>query len=281
MLINDYQIYALKQSAKAIKEGALIPLKTKLSKLSTNEGTHFQIRQLTSLFFSENKVYGPKANPFFPWDRRLEISNINHDHVLILNKYPVQLGHMLLITNNWAPQNGWLSSNDWKALENVDKITSGLWFFNSGPEAGASQPHRHLQLLPRISNSMICPREGYFLSLIKGLGENNYHKDFGFIIKKRSTSSNIPKYRLLYNDYLTLAAGVNLGEPETTKMPLDPYNLLICKKWIVLIKRRNDFYRGFNVNALGYAGYLLATQESDMDWLKDNGPEELLKRLSK
>ena len=38
---------------------------------------------------------------------------------------------------------------DWRAIQQVNKDTSGLWFFNSSPIAGASQPHRHFQLLRR------------------------------------------------------------------------------------------------------------------------------------
>ena len=41
-------------------------------------------------------------------------------------------------------------------------MQGGLWFFNSAPEAGASQPHRHLQLLPRDEGQIICPEAEKF-----------------------------------------------------------------------------------------------------------------------
>ena len=73
---------------------------------------------------------------------------------------------MLLITNCWKPQNGWLNLDDFEAILNVDNDTTGLWFFNSSKEAGASQPHRHFQLLPRHYNESICPRYEWFCSLL-------------------------------------------------------------------------------------------------------------------
>ena len=71
----------------------------------------------------------------------------NNTHALILNKYPVELGHMLLIADKWIPQTSWLNIDDWNAILSVNNDTDGLWFYNSGSIAGASQPHKHIQLL--------------------------------------------------------------------------------------------------------------------------------------
>ena len=81
--------------------------------------------------------YGPKRNPFIPWDNRLQILPINDKHTLILNKYPVQIGN---VVNNqcWKPQNGWLNEDDFEAIINVDNDTTGLWFFNSSKEVGVA-----------------------------------------------------------------------------------------------------------------------------------------------
>ena len=135
---------------------------TDLDYIAGVDGVTFELRHLTGLPPRHLRSAGPKPNPFRPWDRELEVAGIGEQHVLILNKYPVQIGHMLLITKTWAPQNGWLTLEDWTAVAEVDQDTTGLWFFNSGPEAGASQPHRHLQLLPRHLNASTCPRQRWF-----------------------------------------------------------------------------------------------------------------------
>ena len=69
--------------------------------------------------FNKKKIYGPKQIPFCPWEKILEIDKIGDNHQLILNKYPVQKGHILLITNEWKPQNGWL---DIKIGERSNKL---------------------------------------------------------------------------------------------------------------------------------------------------------------
>ena len=48
---------------------------------------------------------------------------------------------------------------------------------------------------------------------------------------------------------------------------------------MALIKRSQDQVRGFSVNALGFAGYLLATQGSDLAWLQSHGGEQLLRQV--
>ena len=130
------------------------------------EHESFDIRYLFNVNSKFRYDYGPKKNPFRPWDKGLEVSTIKNTHTIILNKYPVELGHMLLITNEWKPQNGWLEIKDLEAISEIESDTNGLWFFNSCKEAGASQPHRHIQLLRRNSNQDICPRYKYFEDLI-------------------------------------------------------------------------------------------------------------------
>lgn len=75
------------------------------------------------------------------------------DHQLILNKFAIVPEHFLLVTNRFEPQTGLLDYGDLVATYNCirayEKENREVFvFFNSGPHSGASQPHRHLQLLP-------------------------------------------------------------------------------------------------------------------------------------
>ena len=58
-----------------------------------------------------------------------------------------------------------------------------------------------------------------------------------------------------------------------------PYNILITNKWIAIIKRKNDHIHGFSINGLGFAGYLLVTENSNINYLKKLGPEKLLENF--
>ena len=140
---------ALQKTKISINSKSLFPLNTTDITKKLYKGNDFVIRELDITKFKKSTLIGPKINPFRPWDNILEIDSIGKYHQLILNKYPVQLGHILLITNEWKEQNGWIDIKDWEAIKEVNKDTTGLWFFNSGPLAGASQPHRHIQLLRR------------------------------------------------------------------------------------------------------------------------------------
>lgn len=78
----------------------------------------------------------------------------------MLNKFAVVPEHFILATTDFKPQTHVLEESDLEATlaciaayENARKDDAhnqeGLYaFFNSGEHSGASQPHRHIQLLP-------------------------------------------------------------------------------------------------------------------------------------
>ena len=266
---------ALEVSRKAVNCGAVIPLNT-IKYKSSEDSSDFELRLLKSPIPKYLTEYGPKRNPFIPWDTRLQIQPINDKHTLILNKYPVQIGHMLLITNTWKPQNGWLNKDDFEAIQNVDNDTTGLWFFNSSKEAGASQPHRHFQLLPRRYNERICPRFDWFCSLLNNTKGSNSEISHCISIRQRSQNKNSSEYDL-FSSYKSMIDEMNLGDIDIINKPLKPYNLLITSEWIALITRKTDRSNGFSINALGFAGYFLGTKRSDVDTLIKFGPEKILK----
>ena len=274
MIKEIYWRKALKQTEISIKNNALFPLKTVDISKEIYKSNDFIIRRLDTSVFRKNKIIGPKPNPFRPWDKNLEINSIGKFHQLILNKYPVQKGHLLLITNRWKAQNGWLEEEDWLAIKKVNLDTTGLWFFNSCKEAGASQPHRHIQLLRRDSSERNCPREDWFLNFLRKKNNNKFNDCI--VVSKLDINKN---YDSLYKIYLKLSRKIGLGSPKTDKVPKKAYNLLITNKWIAIIKRSKDNVYGFSINSLGFAGYLLVTELSNISYLKKNGPEKLLENF--
>ena len=266
---------ALQKTEISINSKSLFPLMTTDITRNLYKGNDFVIRELDISKFKKNTLIGPKINPFKPWDKILEIDSIGTDHQLILNKYPVQLGHILLITNEWKEQNGWIELKDWEAIKKVNKDTTGLWFFNSGPLAGASQPHRHFQLLRRNSSELSCPREKWILNFNN---ENYKNEKFTKNIIIRRFAKSIEEENI-YQIYKDLSYKLGLGEPKKDKKPKFPYNLIFTDRWIALIKRKTDNLYGISVNALGFAGYILVTEKSNIKYLKKYGPEKLLENF--
>ena len=263
---------ALQKTKISINSKSLFPLQTTDITKNLYKGNDFIIRELDITKFKKNTLIGPKINPFKPWDKILEIDSIGNGHQLILNKYPVQLGHILLITNEWKEQNGWLDIKDWEAIKEVNKDTSGLWFFNSGPLAGASQPHRHVQLLRRDPSELSCPREKWILDL-NNVNYKNEKFSKNIILKKFSKSLNEENIHEIYKD---LSYNLGLGDPRNDKKPKYPYNLIFTDRWMIIIKRKTDNLFGISINALGFAGYILVTENSDIKYLRELGPEKLL-----
>ena len=275
---------ALQRSEQAASSGALIPLGTTRIQLSGPQADQFELRQLNASLPKHHRPEGPRPNPFRPWDPQLELECIDRDHVLILNKYPVQRGHMLLITRQWASQEHWITPADWNALVCVDRDSTGLWFFNSGPRAGASQPHRHLQLLPRHLEQECCPRLEWFSARLAKPPQRSTTTLEPLVsscaIGKRPYAADPQEDALLLHSlYRHLAQELNLGDGDVQHAPLAPYNLLLTRSWMALIRREHEEACGFSINALGFAGYLLATEHSDVPWLTTHGPEELLRQV--
>jgi sulfate adenylyltransferase (ADP) / ATP adenylyltransferase len=108
---------------------------------------------------AEDAASKPKPDPFTNPSPDLLVKSLPPDasqpsHILVLNKYPVIAEHFILSTFENKPQSFKLDPDDlyeafrcinqWK----IDTGTELYAFYNSGEHSGASQPHRHLQLLP-------------------------------------------------------------------------------------------------------------------------------------
>ncbi len=59
------------------------------------------------------------------------------------------------------------------------------------------------------------------------------------------------------------------------------YNLLTTRNYMQIIPRAYEDYRGIPVNALGFAGSLLARNEADMKLLQQLGPLRVLAQVAR
>ncbi len=271
---------ALAVSERALEAGALVPLATAV--VEQPSLAPFQLRRLLSRTPKHLRAGGPKPNPFLPWEPSLEVARPRPGHVLLLNKFPVQAGHVLLITDHWAPQAGWLDAHDWAATATVARDTGGLWFFNSCAAAGASQPHRHLQLLPRAAGQPSCPLAPTFLAALaagdrgggRGLAEGF---SWAYRLSPRQDAVAHSDLASLYTEHM---GALGLGDPGRDRQPRHPYNLLFDDQWFLTVRRCREHAAGFSINALGFAGCLLQTERSDLAWLERHGPWALLQAVA-
>ena len=135
---------------KALERGALVSLPTDLYVVE-DSGIPFQIRVAD---LQERKARAQRSpsdepsNPFLPPDEDLVVTKPGPRHVAVLNKFNVLDHHLLIVTRDFEPQDGFVDRDDLAALGRCMREVDGLGFYNGGEIAGASQPHKHLQLVP-------------------------------------------------------------------------------------------------------------------------------------
>lgn len=86
-----------------------------------------------------------KKNPFLPpYEEGQHIDDLAEHHALIFNKYSVCERHVIVITKEFEMQTNPLNKADFKAVCMTMSALSAFSFFNSGFNAGASIPHKHV-----------------------------------------------------------------------------------------------------------------------------------------
>ncbi|KAJ8128670.1 hypothetical protein O1611_g4963 [Lasiodiplodia mahajangana] len=118
----------------------------------------FQLRYSPSLAQKPKppKPVDPNTRPFNPFENpspALLVAQLPPSHRLVLNKFAIVPEHFILATKDFKPQTYLLERGDIDAAYACVQAYHGAGkelfvFFNSGGHSGASQPHRHLQLLP-------------------------------------------------------------------------------------------------------------------------------------
>ncbi|KAI0476864.1 HIT-like domain-containing protein [Xylaria cf. heliscus] len=142
---------------KAQANGDLIYYPTQVAILTVGS-LAFQLRYSPSLAQKPkpSKPVEPNARPFNPFENpspALLVAQLPPSHRLVLNKFAIVPEHFILATRDFKPQIHLLEADDvdaaYSCVQAYRHVGEELFvFFNSGDHSGASQPHRHLQLLP-------------------------------------------------------------------------------------------------------------------------------------
>ena len=197
-------------------------------------------------------------NPFLPFDQNLFVSELNSssDHVVIYNKFCVVAEHLLIITKEFVEQSTEYSQKDFEAvgevLESLKEIKP-LAFYNSGAESGASQAHRHFQVIS-AENVPI----GEHIEAVDIFNEP-------FSIPLYSTFRHACIRRLPHD-----SSNWHFEAYKKLKSFCSPsnsaFNLLWTRDWILLVPRRKEFTDdGLNsLNAMAFAGYFLVMDEAHL-----------------
>ncbi|MBW2526184.1 MAG: phosphorylase [Deltaproteobacteria bacterium] len=226
-----------------------------------------------------------QANPFLPYDEELFVAHLSSSHVCLLNKFNVVDHHLLIVTRGYEEQEDLLTLADfealWRCLDRID----GLGFYNAGAAAGASQRHKHLQLVPLpLAPTGPAVPIGPLLRLAPQDGRIGTSPALPFAHAFiRSPDRDGPVREAAGPSlaaYLGLLRAVALIPEEGPPPPSAsaPYNLLCTRDWMLLAPRSEEYVERISLNALGFAGALLVRSPEDLARLKQIGPMEILRR---
>lgn len=278
LLPGDLSAAIAARTERARRDGALATIPTR-EEVVPDAGIPFVVRVVAALARKREATRPGAANPFLAPDPALWVADVSDTYVCLLNKFNVVDGHALLVTRDFEEQESPLEVADFAALWGCLGETQGLGFYNSGAAAGASQRHRHLQLVPLpLGPTPPFPLEPSLAAVLPEPGAvatpqlpfpaalaNLEH------LGARSADEAAPALADLYREMLR-SLRVAPGRIA--------YNLLTTRRLLWLVPRSRAAWRGLEVNALGFAGALLVADEEALVRLRSVGPLALLRAVS-
>ena len=276
------------QTRHALACGAMQPIHT-VGMFIEEAGVRFLVRQVSSLARKEldrrrgGASQDPPPDPFLPPEPDLFVADLSPTHSAVLNKFNVIEGHLLVVTRRFEPQEALLNADDCAALALCLAQCEGLGFYNGGSVAGASQAHKHLQWvpLPLAQGGAPVPMEPLFEAVrgrsgICRVPSLPFRHAFSWM---EPTSLQGAALLALY-DGLLEASGLEAIEVEGEPRQSAPYNLLLTRRWMLLVPRRREHFEAISVNALCFAGSLFVRDDEQLETLRRAGPMRVLQAVA-
>lgn len=282
----------------ALSCGALESIPTEYEFVEEN-GVSFLVRILSNLARKDEakkkqeqknatSPNSPKEfNPFLPYEEELFVANISDTHLCLLNKFNVVDHHLLIVTRAFEEQESWLTLQDFESMWACLAEFEGLVFYNAGKIAGASQRHKHLQIvpLPLVPNGPKIPIEP-LLASARFEGSMGTIPDFSFVhavakLEPDWVESPLAAAEATLELYYALLRTVGLlADGVSGNTQAGAYNLLATRQWMLIVVRSHEEFESISVNSLGFAGAFLVRNEQQMRILKQHGPMNLLSSVA-
>lgn len=217
-----------------------------------------------------------------PPTNELFIGTISETHSLLFNKFNLLENHLLIVTNIFEKQESLLTLQDfesfWECVDGLDM----LGFFNCGPHSGASQPHKHFQLLPLpltdeeyqvpIERILLSDYDSMTCTEWKFTSNTLPFRNYTCFIPAETTSKSIPEgLECLYHQF------VQQFTKEFTNTT--SYNILLTKRWIMFIPRKVESFQTVAGNATAFAGTLFVKTLEQQSIVESLGPMKIVSQL--
>ncbi len=284
----------VRTSEQARAVGSLFSVPTHYTFIE-EEGTRFFVRVLAGLQRKDEARKkqdaalqgGNRLNPFLPPEKNLVVADISDSHIAVLNKYNVVEHHLLIVTRRFEDQDMLLTLSDFEALWLCMEEYDALGFYNGGREAGASQQHKHLQLvpLPLAPEGPSVPISPLFadtpaneIVTLPGLPFLNAFVRLG------RDQVTLPQHaaRTTFELYgkMLLRTGLNPPHPSNPTRQSMPYCFVVTREWMLLVPRSREYFEDISLNSLAFAGSFFLRNEQQLEKLKAAGPMNALKSVA-
>lgn len=270
----------LDHTRHALACGALQPIETH-PKVIDDAGIPFVVRRVSSLARKARARHADtpgRTSPFLPYEPELLVAEVSETHVALLNKFPVIPHHLLVVTRRFEPQDAVLNVEDFAALAACMAQLNGLAFYNAGTAAGASQAHKHLQIvpLPLGADGVDVPMEVQLQRAPAGAGRApGLPFEHSFIRLDRALrGAHGDACEPLWQCYRDLlhASGIRCVAAEHGTVTSRAYNLLVSRRWMLLVPRERELFDSISVNALGFAGSLFVRSRKQLAIIERHRP---------
>ena len=263
------------RTAHALACGALHPIETVQLTLD-DAGIRFVVRLVSSLASkARERTTSPRpvVDPFLPHDPDLFVTDVSATHFALLNKFNVIDHHLLIVTREFEPQEALLDLDDFTAWFTCLSEFEGLGFYNGGRAAGASQSHKHLQIVPLplgdagqalpIGPLIDAATFDDSIGTLPGLPFRHAFTRLGPQSPASAAVQALQRYRTLLD-----AVGVGAMEVDGHAHQSAPYNLLVTPEWMLLVPRSAEHADGVAVNSLGFAGSLFVRDAQQLETVR-------------
>lgn len=287
----------VRRERRARRIGALLPVDTECT-LIEDGGVCFVVRVASSLARKDdaarNRARTPvrtpvRTDPFLPFEKDLFVADLSDSHVALLNKFSVVERHLLIVTRAYEDQEMFLTPGDFQALWHCLTEYDGLGFYNGGAAAGASQPHKHLQVvpIPLGEGGPPVPIEAVFgdsvpRASVVSLPSLPFRHSF-LALNASYWKSPRDAGRRIWDRYRALLVHAGLKAPGSRRPERQsgPYCFLMTRRWMLLIPRSREGQEGISINALGFAGTLFVRNAKQLRRLIRSGPMTVLRAVSR
>ncbi|EXJ60268.1 hypothetical protein A1O7_04420 [Cladophialophora yegresii CBS 114405] len=217
--------------------------------------------------------YGPGSD-LADADPKLVVSKIRDTHLLVLNRFAVFRPQYLILTlDSFKRQTESLDRTDLAAAWTVMQALPDEHFvmYNCGSEAGCSRLHKHLQVIPCSNGLTMFPEQH---------GLDPMDIPFKYFIRPIDSSTHASPGRL-HAMYQTLHGEAQQAWQSCTETTLEyfPHNVMLTKRWIMVVPRRRAAFQGASANAAGMMGMVWLTNAQQLDKWKEIGPARVLEEL--